>query len=279
MSFVKLKDNLSIAIGTLFIALSVEVFLLPSKISCGGISTIGTVLYYTFRIPLSFSNTILNIFLFALGIKFLEKTYVRKTIYGIVLFAVFLEITAVLPDYKGDVLPAVISGGFFLGIGLGLVIRVGGSTGGSDFAGIIGKKIFPYISVPVMISVIDTIIILISGIVFSSFTIVVYSLVVIVISLKISDLIICFGNAARQIIVNSEKSPEIAEVIMKKFGRGVTGIYSKGMYTERDRMLIMTVVNPREVHRIIELIKSHDTNAFVIICEAKEVLGEGFKIG
>jgi len=271
-----IKEYIAMAAGIFFIAVSVENFLLPSRISSGGVSAIGTVLFHMFNVPLSVTNIIFNIILFALGYKFLEKDAVFKTVFGVVVLTLFLEVATLFPSYTEDVFCGTVAGGVFLGIGLGLVVRFGGSTGGSDFAGIIIKKILPHISVPAIIFLIDFTIIVISGVIFKSFTVIIYSAISVFISAMISDYVIYIGNSAKQITVNSEKSKEIAQEIMHRFSRGATGIYCKGMYSDREQLVIMCVVSPKQLPKVMDLVKKIDKKAFVVVTDVKEVMGKGF---
>ncbi len=269
-------EYLFIGIGSFLLAFSVEVFLLPSKISTGGISSIGTLLYYMFGVHLSITNIILNTLLFFFGYRFLGKTSLKKTIFGIVVFTVFLEIASYMPKYNEDTLASALAGGIFMGIGIGLVIRAGGSTGGSDFAGIIINKIIAHISVPSIIFIIDIIIIIVSGIFFNSITVIIYSGLSLFISAKISDFVLYIGNAAKQIVVISEFAHDIADDIINQYQRGATGMYAKGMYSKDDKLVIMCVVSPRQLPKVMNTIKQRDEKAFVVITDVKEVVGEGF---
>lgn len=273
----KINDYLCIISGTAFLAVSVEVFFLPSKISSGGISSIGTIFYYAFNVPLSVTNILFNILLFGLGIKYLDKKSLSKTVFGILSFGFFLELFSHITGYTDDILAATIFGGVTMGIGIGLVIRSGGSTGGSDFLGVILNKLIPHISVPKIIFMIDFFIIGISGLFFKSMTVVAYSSVALFLSLKVGDAVIYIGNKAKQIVIISNKSDIIASKILSSCNRGATGFFCQGMYSGEKRIAVMCVVSPREVQNVMSIVKTTDTDSFVIITDVKEVVGEGFK--
>ena len=270
-------DYILILTGSLLLAISVEVFFLPLKISCGGISSVGTVLFYLFKIPLSVTNMVLNVILFAFAVKLLGKASLRKTIFGILMFTLWLEIVAYVPGYSADLFVATLFGGITLGVGIGLVVRAGGSTGGSDLAGLIINKNLPHISVPKIIFLVDAIIIVISGLVFKSFTIIVYSATALFVSAKIGDAVICIGNSAKQILIISDNTQKISSDILSHCQRGVTGLFCKGMYSGEKRIALMCIVSPREVPKIMDIIKNIDEESFVVITDVREVLGEGFK--
>lgn len=170
-----LKDSLIIAIGCAVTAVGLNLFLLPQKLSPGGVSTLGTVLFYTLGIPLSLTTLVINSLLFVLGYRFLGKRAVIRTVIGIVMLSLFLEICPTYDLMQSDLVAGSVSGGVLIGIGVGLVIRAGGSTGGSDFAAVMLGKRFSKLSVPALILAIDFVIIMLSGIVFSSLLITFYS--------------------------------------------------------------------------------------------------------
>ncbi len=266
-----------IALGTFLLALGINQFAIPFKISSGGVSTIGTVLLYLFHIPLSVTNIVFNAILFLLGFRLLGKESVIKTVAGIIFLSVFYELTAFFPAYTEDIFIASVVGGVLIGLGVGLVIRQEASTGGSDFAALMLSRFFPHVSVSVLIMIIDLAIVFLSGIVFGSLTITFYSAIVLFIATKVSDAILVLGDSAKSAYIFSAKNQEIADAIMKKFNRGVTGLYSKGMYSGNDNTMLLCVVSPKELPFLAHLVRGIDKNAFIIISDVKEVLGEGFK--
>ena len=163
-----------------------------------------------------------------------------------------------------------------MGAGIGLSVRADGSTAGSDFAGVIIKKFMPHLSVPVIIFFIDMCIITLSGIIFKSVTVTLYSVVSLLVAAKISDSVLYMGNAAKALHIISDKGDVISNKIIEDFGRGVTGIYSTGMYYKKDKLMLFCVAVPREIPAILRLIHSIDPCAFVVINDTKEVLGKGF---
>lgn len=271
-------DYLYIIIGSFILAIGFNMFLVPCQLSSGGVGTVGTVFLYLFKIPLSITNLFFNAVLFIFGYKYLGKASLIKTIFGIFVLSFFLETTKHLPAFSSDLIMSCVVGGILVGIGVGFVIRVEASTGGSDFAALIIKRFFPHLSVATLILVIDSIIIVFAGIVFKSYTVVFYSAISMFISSKVADKIITMGDIAKKIFIISKKNEEISKMVMDNFERGVTGIYSKGLYSGNDGIMLLCVVSPKEVPYLVHMVRSVDKNAFIIISEAREVLGEGFKI-
>ena len=271
------RDCFAIAIGSAFIAVALNIFLVPYRLSSGGIGTIGVILLYLFGIPLSLTNLVLNVFLFGLGIKFLNSQSIIKTILGILLLSLFLHLTTFVSSFKEDIFLGMVIGGVLDGIGMGLVLRVDGSTGGIDFLALMAKKIIPHISVPNFIFIVNALLFIVSGIVFKNYAVVFYSIIAMFISSKVTDAVMSIGDQAKSIQIISEHSDKIEKIILNQFQRGVTEIYSKGAYTKEDKKMLLCVVRPKEINKIVRVVKEIDKNAFLIISEVHEVLGDGFK--
>jgi len=269
-------EYLLIGAGCLFLALGLNLFLVPIRLSPGGISTLGTIALYLFRLPLSLTNLGLNALLFLLGYRYLGKVMLAKAAAGILMLSLFLQLTASLPSFSEDVLLSTVSGGILVGLGVGLVIRHEGSTGGSDFAALLLHRFFPHIPVAGFILGIDCGILLLAGIVFESVTVTFYSLLSLVIAAKVTDLILGMGNLAKSVTIISSKSEEISACILERFSRGVTGLYGRGMYGKADTMLLLCAVSPKELPALVHTIRELDKSAFLIISDAREVVGEGF---
>lgn len=270
-------DYLYIAIGSFILAFGINYFLVPMKISTGGVSGVGTVLYYFFDIPLSVTTLAINALLFVMGFWMLKKSSILKTVAGILFLSLFLEITEKFGSYTEDMLIASIFGGILVGAGVGMTVMRDASTGGSDFAALMINKIIPHVSVATIIMVIDGIVIAASGIAFEDYTIMFYSVISLYIASKVTDFLMVRGDWAKSVYIISEKHESIAKEIIEDMDRGVTGIYGKGIYNDKDRMLLMCIVKSREIPKLLEKIKRLDDKAFTIISEVREVHGEGFK--
>lgn len=272
-----LHDYVFILLGSLLLAIGINVFLTPNKISAGGITSLGTVLLYLFGVRMSVTNLLCNCVLFFFGFRKLGKYAVIQTASGIVLLSFFLELTARLPVYSENLLIASISGGVLMGLGIGFVVRQGASTGGSDFAGLILKRIFPHIPLAILIMVIDCAIVTVSGLIFRSFTVTFYSVLTLFVSSLLTDRIMTFGYSAKMVQIFSSHAQEITDHILHDFERGVTGIHCVGMFEQKESLMLECVVKPRELPMYLAMIRKIDKNAFVIIANVQEVLGEGFR--
>lgn len=272
-----ISEQIFILLGALLLSLGVNLFLAPNKVSSGGVTSIGTVLLYLYSVKLSVTNLAVNAVLFVLGWRHLGRSAVFKTALGIVYLSVFLELTSLMPTYTNNILIASITGGALMGLGIGLVVRVGASTGGSDFSSLILKRFFPHLSISTLILITDSLIIIMSGIVFKSFEITFYSMLSLYVSYKLTDIILTFGNSAKSIRIFSRKSDEIAQTIINRFERGVSGLHCCGMYSKSEGYMLLCVVSPKEVPLIIREVKKIDKNSFIFVEEATDVWGEGFQ--
>lgn len=272
-----ITDLMFLTVGCILLSVSINVFLLPYKISAGGISTVGTVLLHLFGIKMSLTNLFFNAVLFIFGYKKLGKYAVVQTASGIILLSIFLELTSHIPIYSQNELIAVLSGGIFMGAGVGMIVKIGASTGGSDFAGLILKKFFPHISLAKLILAIDCFIVVVAGIVFKSYTVIFYSVIALFVSSVVTDKIITFGDDAKMLQVFSAETEKISNCILNEYERGVTGVHCRGMYSNEERLMLLCVITPKELPVYMNMIKETDKNAFIIICDVHKVIGEGFK--
>lgn len=271
------REYTFVIIGSFFVAAGLDLFLVPFNLSSGGVGTLGTILLHLFKIPLSVTNLACNAVLFVLGYRFLGKNSVFKTIVGIVFLSVFLEVTSFMPKFSEDIILCCVCGGILDGIGIGLIVKVEGSTGGSDFACLILKRFLPHVPMSVLMLFVNGVIILIAGIVFESYVVAFYSTLAIYVSSKITDGILNVGDAAKSVQIISEKQEEIKAVVLQKFERGVTEFYSRGAYSGEEKVTLLCIVKPKEAPKLIKEVHAIDKTAFVVISDAKEVLGEGFK--
>ena len=268
-----LKDFIFIVIGSCLMAIGINIFLSPNKISGGGVTGIGTVLLHLFGVSISLTNLFINVVLFLFGYKMLGKYAVIKTVAGILLLTVFLEIASKFSAYSEDLIAAMIAGGIFMGVGIGLVIKRGASTGGSDFLALMIKRKFPHISVASLILLVDCAVILFSGFVFKSMTVTVYSFTALFIASKLAEFIERVGDNAKTLYIMSFKNDEISKMIMENCSRGVTGIWAEGMYSKKQTKMLMSVVSPKEVPEMVREIKRIDEGAFIVISDAREIVG------
>lgn len=272
-----IKDYVFIFAGAFLLAVGVNFFLVPMRVSTGGVSGIGTVLYYMLSVPMSVTTLALNAVLFLIGFKTLPRASVIKTAFGIVSLSYFLEVTKSLGEYTEDIFIASVFGGVLIGLGIGLTVLKNASTGGSDFAAVMLNRVFPHISVPAFILIIDAVVILVSGIIFRDYTVMFYSVISLSICSKVADMVLVSGDYAKSVLIISKYSDIIAKNILTTMDRGVTGIYSKGFYNGDDRIMLMCIVRSKEIPRLMSLVRNADTDAFTVVTDVRKVHGKGFR--
>ena len=271
------KEIFLSGIGCLFMALGTALFLLPNKLSTGGFSGIATVMYYLFDIQMGTTILILNIPLFIISFFKLGKEFLIKTIISTILFSYFLNIFENVYLFIEDKLLASIYGGILVGIGCALVLKAECSTGGTELIANLIRYIKPYIKTANVLVLIDMGIVFWNLLFFKTIEIGLYSFIAIYIVGKMIDVLFEGINFSKMIYIISDKSEKISNKINVEFNKGVTGIYSKGMYTKKDKLVIMCVAKRNDIMKIKQLALEMDKSAFIIIIDAREVYGLGFK--
>lgn len=263
--------------GTAIMAISVDLFLLPNHLSVGGFSGIGTIGYYLLSIPVGTTVLILNIPLFIIAFIRNGKKFFFDSLVGTVALSLFLNLFENIGTITNSGFLACIYGGILSGIGTSIVLHANASTGGSDLLAQIAKTFKPDIKQGNIIVIIDSCVVLASAIAFREIEIGLYSAIAIYIMGKVIDLFFEGIDFAKMIIIISPKYQEISDQINHKVRRGTTAIYGRGMYKEEEKKLLLCVSSRREVKDIRRIVKQIDKNAFLIITNAREVYGEGFK--
>lgn len=273
----KIKEACCMISGALLSALALDLFLTPNKIASGGASGLGTVLYNAVGIPVAVTVFAANAVLFVFGFKKLERKVVFRTFAATFIMSAFIQIFSFLKPITDNMLLAAVFGGVMLGVGSGLTIVGGASTGGTDFAAIILNGILKHIPVANFILVIDLAVILFSGAVFKNTLLLLYSMVTLYISTRFVDKVIDGFRYARLVYVISGKSAQIAQLLLNELNMGVTALYGKGLYTNREQTVLLCAVRRNDFPKFRKAVEHADKNAFIILTEANEVLGEGFK--
>ncbi len=270
-------DIIGTIVGSTVMAFGVSMFLLPNQLSSGGFSGIATITYYLLNLPMGATILALNIPLFLLSFYKLGKTFFIKSIVGTISLSIFIDIFDKLEPLTNDKFLACIYGGIIIGIGTAIILKVNSSTGGTDMVSNIVKQYNPMIRMGNVIVMLDILIISLNVIFFQRIDIGLYSAITIYIVGKLIDIIFEGVYFTKMLIIVSSKSEEIAKSIKNSIKRGVTGLYGKGMYKEQDNLVLMCVAPRGDVARVKQAARKIDPHCFIIISNAREVLGEGFK--
>jgi uncharacterized membrane-anchored protein YitT (DUF2179 family) len=279
----RFSSLLAIAFGTAIYAFGLHYFVISNKLMEGGITGISLLLNYVFEIPPSISTLVLNIPLFYLGWKIFGKEAMYYTVFGTISLSFFLWIMELLIE-KGWIIPftttqdyflATLYAGVTLGIGLGLVFRYGGTTGGSDILARIGHKMKGW-SIGQVILIIDVFVIG-SSLLYIPKEKVLYSLVAVFVASKLIEYVTEGAYAAKAFTIITDHPGKLAKQITIELDRGVTLFPARGAFSGEEKEVIYCVVYRHETKQLRELIKLIDPSAFIIIDEVHDVLGEGFR--
>ncbi len=272
-----LRDYLLITGGAVVLAINVIVFLTPNHVVSTGITGLGMLAHYLWGWPIGMVTLALNIPLFLAGIRWGDglKFFVR-TIYAVVVMTFAIDLLApYLPPITGDALIYTLFGGLLDGVGIGLVLRGRGTTGGTD---IIAQLLNRHQGIPfsTVFLVANTAILFLAAFVVGIVPIL-YALIVNYVSARVVDIVQEGVSYARTLFIVSEKHEAVRQAILDQLGRGVTVLEAWGGYTLQKRPALYVVVGRSQVTVLKRIIAEIDPHAFVVIAEAHEVLGEGFR--
>jgi len=278
----KIEQYIMITVGVIIMVSGFYFFLIPVNLVAGGVTGLGLILNDIFNFPISITVLIFNSFLLILGLVVLGKKIFIRSIYGSLLFPSVLFIyEKFVPalDFNHDLVLAVVFGGALLGIGFGVVLKYGGTSGGTDIPVKILNKKF---KVPVSFSIylIDGIIVILGTFAFYDINGLaggLYALIAIYISGKIADMVIVGSNSKKAVQIITDYPEEIKTAIYKSIIRGVSTIDVKGGYTNNNKTMLVTVITKQEYYAIRNIIASIDENAFVYVTPATEIHGDFYE--
>lgn len=279
------KDKLTfweiiiLIVGCFLMSISLNLFFDPHSVAPGGLTGFAIVVNSIINVPLWLINLVFNIPLFICAYKILSKKDCVKTILGIIFLTIGLKFTTGLSmiDATNDVLLASIFGSILMGVGLGLIFRINGTTGGTDLIGLLLNKFFPSLSVPVLMGFADFVVVVLSWIVSKEIEIGLYSGISLYLIVKVSDLVIEGFDYSKSFTIISDHSREISSRIFEDLDRGATILKGEGVYTGNEKNILLVVVSKKQVVELKRLVKEVDPSAFIIISDIHEALGNGFK--
>ena len=272
----KVKEILGTILGSAIMAIGVSLFLLPNQLSTGGFSGIATIVYYIFNVPLGVVNIILNIPLFIIALYKLGIKFIGKSILGTVSLSIFIDLLDNIPPLTQDRFLACIYGGIIIGLGTAIVLKMGASTGGTDLVSNLVRGYNPNVKMGNVITAMDIGIVILNVFAFRKIEIGLYSAITIFIMGKIIDVVFEGIHFTKMLIIISDKSEEISKNI-QQLERGVTGLYGKGMYSETQKIVLICATPRKDIVKVRKIAQEIDKNSFIIITNAREVYGKGFK--
>lgn len=278
----KLYDYLLIVIGTGILAFGISCFYDPVGLVTGGFSGLAIVIRHVTEgvieggVPLWLTNLILNIPVFILSYFIKGKRFLGKTVFGTIMLSIWLYFLPSLNLAEGDLMIAALFGGVCAGVGIGFVIRVGATTGGTDMVSALVQIKLRHYSIVQILQVIDGLVVLLGFFVFGMRP-TLYAIISIFVQTKVSDLIVEGFNYSKAAFIITNEHEQVANRIMTELERGVTGLKAKGMYTQENKCVLYCIVTKKEIVTLKDIVNEIDSDAFVIVSDVIEVLGEGFE--
>ncbi len=266
-----------IVIGCTLASFGTANFLLPNQLSSGGFAGIATIFYYFFNIQMGTTIMLLNIPLFIWGYIKMGWKFILKTIFATFLYSRLIDIFANFNFFVSDRLLSSIYGGVLIGCGLALVLKANTSTGGTDLIAFIAQNYRIHLKMSNIIMIIDILVVFTNLVVFKELEIGLYSAIAIFLIGKMIDVVFEGINFCKIIYIISDSYDDIMRVINIEMKRGATGLYGKGSFTQKDKMIIMCVSKRRDIEKIKTISKKIDSKSFIIVTDAREVYGLGFK--
>ncbi|QTE70650.1 YitT family protein [Clostridiales bacterium FE2011] len=263
-----------IILGALIGGAAYPLFMTPNKIAPGGITGIATILNHLFQWPVGTVTLILNVPLFLISYKAMGRIFAFRSLVATLFFTLFIDVLPLQP-MTTDPLLGALYGGVMLGAGLGLIMRGGATTGGSDMVARMVNKRFQFISTGSFLFAIDFAVVVSAGFLIGA-TEALYSLICIFLSARIMDTIIIGFSSNKACFIISSRWQEISDRIMRDMDRGVTQLTARGAYTGAERPTLLCVIGRSEIMALKRILREEDEKAFVIIVEAHEAIGDGF---
>ena len=274
-------DYVFIIVGTGLMGVAIQCLFDPVSLVTGGFTGLAIVIKEMTHtlvpggVPLWLTNIMLNVPVFILAYKVKGKAFIFRTVIGTGLLSAWLYIIPPMDLAHGDYFLASVVGGSLAGLGMGLILLAKATTGGTDMVATIIQKYRKHYSIVQIMQVLDGLIVAIGLYIFGLYA-GLYSMIAIIVSTKVSDTVMEGFKFSKVAFIITDKYDMVAKRILEELERGVTGLYAKGMYSGEDKCMLYCVVSQKEIVAVKEIVAEVDPLAFVIVSDAREVLGEGF---
>ena len=274
----KMKSGILVFIGITLVAIAISMFLVPNKIVNGGASGLATIIYYTIGLKPSISNAIINGILLLFSLICFGKKFVAKTVSSIVGLTLLIEVFSYFPPVTDNVLLASIFGAVLYGIGIGIVLSQGSTTGGTDIMGRLIQHKKPHWKIGKILLGVDFFVIFLSLITFKTTEAVLYGILALFLSTNAIDWLMKSLNISKLAFVITDKGQEISDFLISTSPRGVTLVEATGGYTHEDRQVLICALKESELPEFQRKILAIDEDAFIIYSESQQIVGNGFYI-
>ncbi|MCI5648641.1 MAG: YitT family protein [Fusicatenibacter sp.] len=276
------RDYFLITVGTAIMAVAISSVFDPAGLVTGGFTGLAIVVKRLSEgilpggVPIWITNLILNIPMFFLGIHIKGIEFLKKTIFGTLMNTFWLAVLPVFQLVPDDLTLSALFGGVLMGVGIGMVFIGNGTTGGTDMMAVLIQHYLRYYSVAQVMQVVDGLIVFLGVFVFGIHACL-YAVVAIFVITKVTDALMEGMNYAKSAFIITSSPEDVANRLMDELGRGTTGIHIRGMYTGQERVMVFCVLGKKQVPQMKAIVGEIDPDAFVVVFDAREVLGEGFQ--
>lgn len=273
-----IKSYAIIALGSLIFALGFDWFFAPNQIAMGGVTGLAQVINVLIpALSVGILTIILNIPLFLAGWKLIGFHLLASSLFSMAVSSVAIDVIAAWYTFPPmDPLLACLCGGAVMGAGFGLVFAQGATTGGTDIVARLLKLRFPWLPMGKLLLVPDGVVLALAAVAFGQVETALYGAVALVVMAKVMDAVLYGTDASKVAIIVSDRWREIADVLLREQDRGVTILRGQGAYTGAEKQVLMVAFPQKEIVQLKRTIRDLDSGAFLIVCNAHEVLGEGF---
>lgn len=271
-------DLLCDLVGCALFSFGVNSFTLPNHIAPGGVTGLSTILNHLFGIPVGLAAFMLNFPLLLLAFFFLGRVFAFKTLKSVLILSFMLDLPLLHRfAYTGDSLLAALFGGILIGSGLAIVFMRGSTTGGTDIVSRLLRLKFPFLQMGKAIMLVDLLVILLAAAVFGQIETALYGIIVIYSTGRMIDTVLYGMDNGKMVTIVSNQDRAIAERIIMELGRGITVLPGKGAFSGAPRSVLFCAVRKTQYFQLKRMVRQIDPTAFIIVTEASEIVGEGFK--
>ncbi len=270
----RIMAYVQIVLGCVIGAAAYPTFLIPNNIAPGGITGVATLINHLLGWPVGTVSLALNIPLFLVGYRTMGKIFAFRSLVATVLFSVLIDLLPFRPISE-DPLLGTLFGGVILGIGLGLILRGGATTGGTDMIARMVHRRLPFISVGMFLFALDCVVVVAAGFIMGSEK-ALYALIDIYVCSRVMDTVMIGFSGNKACFIMTPSWSRVTNRIMEELGRGVTHLIARGAYTGTEQPVVLCVTSRQEVTAVKRIVREEDESAFMFITEAHEALGEGF---
>ncbi len=273
----KCKKGIFTVLGAAMMGAFLELFLVPLHIVAGGVGGAATLINHLSGLSVGVLILLINIPIFLLGAFHFNRKFLLYSVLGTITLSLSTQFFSQFHAVTKDPLLAAVFGGAGIGVSLGIVISVNGTTGGTDILALVMKKWFPRFSVGQFFLFIDGVVILAAGIVFGEWESALYSALTLFVCSKVLDAVLTGVDFGQMVYVMSERAELISKEIYREMNRGVTGFSSVSLYHGNSKIVLLCVIRKVELPKLKKLVHRLDEEAFMIVSDDREVLGKGFK--